>query len=205
MTLIYCKNDNNIIPLKSQNNGIFWNKISYARSQGRVFSFIPGMTFLSNTITDRGLGSVFNNVSGKKVLIYSITINLRGRSNLQTGECTISIETITSDPSSGTTASSSQYSNLKLDGNSPTSSLKFSIVDTAYTTSKVLYKENIIFSSSTSDIDSIISVNLYDEMIEIPYNQGILLRYQSSNITDSVTIYMNSIVRFIEVDDTIDF
>lgn len=204
MSLVYGKNSNGNYTLNIKNNGLFWDKLSYHRSLGDCYTLVGGSSLNSTDVTDRGISSLFNNASGKKVLVYFIDINVVGK--LTTGSSTISIETINSIPTTGTSATGNQCGNLLVGGALPTTliSLKYGITNTGFTTDKVLFKEYIKYSSNSTDTDKSYKVNNYNEMIEIPYGYGIISRIQNANNTDSVTIQTSSTMKFVIVDENVD-
>ena len=83
-------------------------------------------------------------------------------------------------------------------------SLKYNIVSTAFTPINTLYKENISYSSDSTDMDKTYTILNYKDMIEVPYGYGIITRIQSSG-TNSVTIQTISNIKFIIVDEDVDF
>lgn len=204
MSLIYGKSANGNYALNVKKNGLFWDKLSYHRSQGDCYILNGGAGLNPSILTDRGISSVFNNIVGKKVLVYFIDIGIIG--NLTSGSSTLSVETLSSIPTSGTNASGNQSGNFLIGGTIPSTilSLKYNIVSTAFTPINTLYKENISYSSDSTDMDKTYTILNYKDMIEVPYGYGIITRIQSSG-TNSVTIQTISNIKFIIVDEDVDF
>jgi len=206
MSLVYGKSSNGNYTLNIKNNGLFWDKLSYHRSLGDCYTLVGGTGLNSTDVTDKGISCIFNNASGKKVLVYFIDIDVIGK--LTTGSSTISIETINSIPTGiyHSNADGNQCGNLLVGGALPTTlvSLKYGISNTDFTSDKVLFKEYIKHSSDSTDTDKSYKVNNYNEMIEIPYGYGIISRIQNANNTDNVTIQTGSTMKFIIVDENVD-
>ena len=194
MSLLCGKDENNnIIPVNVDNEGFMWDNLRYWRSQGKCFVATSDVN--TGSTTTQGILSIVNpSGSTSKIYIYDITIKLSAA--FTSSFANLRIFKLSSDPNSGTTTSG--Y-NLKIGSNDASSvKLRTTIANGNYSgyTNGVIYNRLFRASSSSSDVEQLIVINLYNEMIELQENTGIIIECSNSS---TANIRTNCNVRFMEI------
>jgi len=185
-----CYDGNNIIPLKLDSSGNLIKTINNERYNNNCYVICDNDSSSTNHI---GIMSIFNNLnSNKKVYIYSIKVQTSGLSSLNSG-IYIEIWKIQANPSDGSTISANKIKLINNDSSTHSCSIKKKF--TSYSIVNKIYTHYHQFTSDSSDTESVFLLELYNEMIEIPENYGIVIK-----IVNSSTVNMNYSynVKFIE-------
>jgi len=194
MSLLCGKDENNnIVPVNVDNEGFMWDTLRYWRSQGKCFVATSDLN--TGSSTTQGILSIVNpSGATSKIYIYDITIKVSAA--FTSSFAFLNIYKLSSDPNSGT--STSGY-NLKV-GSSDASTVKLrtTITDTNYSAYRngLIYQRLFRPTSNSSDTEKLVVVNLYNEMIELQPNTGIVIECANSS-TSNIRTSCN--VRFMEI------
>jgi len=187
-------NNNNYRYLSVDNEGILWDKLRYRRSLGQCFSTVYDISL--TTSTTKAILSIFNTSSTDNIYIYSINVKIVSAATSGMSTCNIYKLTTNPNPISPTII---YGSNLKLgESDSTVSNIKSDISSSDYTTNGLLYTQMLQATLSGTDVENAFILNLYDEMIELQQNTGILIEIDNQT---NVTIKGVANVKFMEINN----